>query len=395
MRQTKLEVNLSAIKKNAELLKELVDPAMLCCVVKADAYGHGMMQVSEAAIKGGACWLGVALVEEAVELKKYLKERELDASILILSEPRVEDMADVVEHKIRPTLYTEAGLLALSKEVSSRNLAEPFPVHLKVDTGMHRVGESPEIIMTLAKDIMSKPQLELEGVWTHFATANEPSNPYTLEQLKKYDELLGELEAEGWDGSKDSNIRHIANSAASVVLQSDENYKGICYDMVRVGLATYGVIPIIRDGEGEILDIQTDLTPALRLTSEVVFRKQISAGSGLSYGLQHTFEKDSETAVIPIGYADGIRRDYSFVGGEVLIRGSRYRIVGAITMDQIMVECSKEIEVGDEVVLIGKQGKEEITVHEVALKLNTLPYEVMCGIGKRVPRVYVEAEYKK
>lgn len=432
MRGTELRVDLSAIQQNVQNLKALASPAMFCCVVKADAEGHGITQASHAAIKGGADWLGVALIEEAIELRKA----GVKVPILMFSEPNEAGMVEAIKNKVRPTLYTQEGLISFLKAVSStRSSLNPYPVHLKLDTGMHRVGGSSEQILSLARIIINKTteniykdakgeidertinkalgKIVLESVWTHLAVSDDPDNSYNKEQLDKYDETLGVLKAEGWT----SGIRHVVNSGGLTILNTSESFihsldHDVCYDMVRVGLSIYGIHrPVANYPNGALeasssssqqnlskqntdqQNTSVDLTPAMSLVSEVSLCKKMPAGSSLSYGLRHTFEKDTQVVAIPIGYADGLSREYGFSGGEVLIGGVRHRIVGAITMDWIMVECNSDVKLdikkGDEVVLIGKQGQEEISVIEIAEKLNTIPDEIMCGIGKRVPRRYI------
>jgi alanine racemase len=244
---------------------------------------------------------------------------------------------------------------------------------VKVDTGMNRVGVAPADALSLAREVVKRPELILEGVFTHFAVADEPDNPFTDEQLDRYDAVLTQLGEAGIFPS----IRHSANSAAAIAHPRGR------YDLVRVGIAVYGIAP------APGLPGTPDLQPALSLRAEVSTVKRVKAGEGISYGLRHRFESDATVATVPIGYADGVPRRLGLVGGEVLIGGKKRRIVGVVTMDQLMVDCGDDhVEVGDEVVLIGTQGKETITAEEVAGHLDTIAYEIVCGIGPRVPRFY-------
>ena len=366
MRPTQATVNLSLIQKNVQILKALAPDSLFCAVVKADAYGHGSVPVARAAIDAGADWLGVALVEEGIELRKS----GVAAPIFLLNEPRPKEMIELAEFDLCPTIYSSSGLAAVAaaSEMSSKEL----PVHLKVDTGMHRVGAQPEDIVEMAKSILAKPNLTLEGVWTHLAVADEPNNPHNQLQLKRYEEVLSSLKQE----SISFEFCHTANSAGLL------NLTGSHYNMVRVGIAMYGILP------SQESDLK--LHPAMNLTSQVSFLKKVKAGESISYGLRHTFAQDALVATVPIGYADGIRRDFNSVGGQVLIREKRHPVVGTVTMDQLMVECLDDsIQPGDEVVLIGSQGKEAITADDIAAQLGTIAYEVVCDIGKRVRREYL------
>jgi alanine racemase len=368
VRPTRATVSLEAIAHNVAALVEVASPALMCAVVKADGYGHGALATARVAVESGAAWLAVALVEEGIELRRG----GIGAPILLLSEPRPNEMFEVVEHNLTPAVYSAAGCAAAAAAAASR--PEPLPVHLKIDTGMHRVGAAPEEALQLADAVANKPTLRLAGVWTHCAVADDVANEFTDIQLGAYEMVLGELEAAGHV----PDLRHAANSA--VLLGHPRGH----YDLVRVGIATYGLEP------SKSLAGVVDLHPAMDLASEVSFVKAVAGGERISYGLQHRFDSDTLVATVPIGYADGVRRSYARHGGQVLIGGKRRNIVGTVTMDQIMVDCGEDREVGtgDEVVLIGSQGSETITATEVAERLGTINYEVTCDIGRRVRRVY-------
>jgi alanine racemase len=245
-------------------------------------------------------------------------------------------------------------------------------VHLKVDTGMHRVGCAPGDVVRLAKEIASEDRLRLASVWTHLAVADEPDDPFTGEQLERYRTALAAVEAAGIDVP----LRHAANSAAALV------HPAARFDLVRCGIAAYGIPP------APALAGVVALRPALRLVSRVSFVKVVPRGSALSYGRRYTVDQPSVIATVPIGYADGVRRSLSAAGGEVLVGGRRRPIAGTVTMDQMLVDCGDDqaVAVGDEVVLIGAQGDDEVTATECAERLGTIGYEVVCGIGPRVPR---------
>jgi alanine racemase len=361
MRPTWAEVDLGAVAHNVGLLVERAAPAVVCAVVKADGYGHGAVPVARAALDGGATWLAVALVEEAA----VLRADGIDAPILLLSEARPDEFADVAALDLRATVYTPIGVAAAAAAGATLRL------HLKVDTGMHRVGAAPEDAVALARSVVDEPTLELEAVWTHCAVADEPEHPFTAEQLARFDDVLAALRVSGIEVP----LTHAANSAGAIAHAAARR------SLVRTGIAVYGIDPS-RELAGAL-----PLRPALRLRSEVALVKRVAAGEGISYGLHHTFDRPATVATVPIGYADGVRRRLGLLGQEVLIGGRRRPMVGVVTMDQLMVDCGDDhVEPGDEVVLIGRQGLEEVTVAEWAIHLDTIGYEITCGLGPRVPR---------
>jgi alanine racemase len=367
MRATRAEIDLGAIAHNVTLLAELAAPAQLCAVVKADGYGHGAIAVSEAALGAGASWLGVALVEEGAVLRKA----GIDVPILLLSQPRSSDLEAAVRYGLRTTVYTREGIEGLAS--AAERLGVRAVTHLKVDTGMNRVGASPSDVVGLAKEIARYPMLELEAVWTHCAVADEPGHPFTDEQLDRFERVVAELDASGLR----PGMLHAANSAATI------DHPRARFDLVRTGIALYGIAP------SAALAGKLDLRPAMSLVSEVSMVKRVQAGEGVSYGLTHRFTRDTNVATVPIGYADGVPRRLGSVGGWVLIGGRRRPIVGVVTMDQLMVDCGDDqVVVGDEVVLIGEQGGERVTAEDWAGPLDTIAYEIVCGIGPRVQRHY-------
>jgi alanine racemase len=310
--------------------------------------------------------LGVALVEEGVELR----EAGIEAPILVLSEPVASAADTVVEHRLVPTVYTAGGIEALAKAVIASG-GEPLDVHLKVDTGMHRVGCAPAAATQLAATIASHDELRLDGVLTHLAVADEPGNEYNDRQLEAFDEVLERLRARGLE----PRVVHAANSAGALVLPA------ACYGMVRCGIAIYGVPPA-----PAIADV-VPLRPALAVKARVSYVQRLSADEALSYGLRYRLQHDAYVATVPIGYADGIPRNLGLRNGEVLVGGRRCPIAGSVTMDQLMVDLGDvPAQPGDEVVLLGRQRDEEITAQQIADTLGTIAYEVVCGIGPRVPR---------
>lgn len=362
------EVDLHAVGSNVRAMLEVSDPAELCAVVKADGYGHGAAPVARAALGAGATWLAVAQVDEAL----VLREAGIDEPILLLSSPPVDELPAAVSADLRFTVYRRELVRALAEAATP---LQPVRVHVKVDTGMHRVGASPEELVALARAVVAEPNLELEAVWTHCAVADDPGDPFTREQLRRYERCLEALDQAGVDVP----IRHAANSAAAITEPAAR------YDLVRSGIALYGLPPSPQ------LDGVVALQPVLRLATQVSHVQRVRAGEGISYGLRYRPERDTVVATLPLGYADGVRRDLPTRGQEVLLGGKRLPMAGVVTMDQLMVDCGPdaEVAVGDEAVLIGEQGSEQITAQEWAQRLGTIGYEVVCGLGPRVERRYV------
>lgn len=367
------EIDLDAVRANVRTLAGVASPAALMAVVKADGYGHGAVPVARAALDAGAHWLGVALVEEGAELRAA----GIDAPVLVLSEPPPPAAPAVVALGLTPVAYTPPGIDALAKAVADGGAltgAEQLPVHLKVDTGMHRVGCAVADAGRLAESITTRDELRLEGVLTHFAVADEPGNPYTPQQLDRFDSVLADLRRAGVA----FDLVHAANSAA--LLEYTDRAR---FDLVRCGIAVYGVPPA-PDLAGRV-----PLRPAMAVKARVSHVKRLRSGDRLSYGLRYAMPADGMVATVPVGYADGVPRALSANGGEVLIRGRRHPIAGTVTMDQLMVDVGDApVEVGDEVVLLGRDGDAEITADEWAERVGTIAYEIVCGIGPRVPRSY-------
>jgi alanine racemase len=369
MRWAWIDVDLDAIRHNVEHLRDLVAPAAVWAVVKADGYGHGAVDVARAALGAGAGGLCVALVAEGIELRRA----GIDAPILLLSEQPPHTAPHIVRHGLTPTVYTLDFADALVA-----GGAHGLPVHVKVDTGMQRVGADPRTVAALVAAIAERaPALRLTGMFTHLAVADappgHPDEPFTEAQLRQFDDALGH--------APDVALVHAANSAAALAHPDARR------SLVRIGIAMYGISP----GHG-VDHLCTALRPALELRARVAYVKTVRAGSRISYGLRHRFDHDTTVATVPIGYADGVPRRLSSTGGEVLIGGRRRPIVGVVTMDQLMVDCGHDgVQPGDEVVLIGQQdgpeGAQRIRAEEWADRLDTIGYEIVCGLSGRVPRV--------
>jgi alanine racemase len=359
------EIDLGAIAYNVETLCSIAAPAEVWAVVKADGYGHGAEQVARAALGAGAEGLCVALVQEGLALR----EAGLDCRILVLSEQPATELAGAVRARLELTVYSYSQLEAIAVAGGREH-----PVHLKIDTGMRRVGAAADEALDLADAIAESPAVALAGVCTHLAIADEPADPYTATQIELFDDLLSALAVAGHRPP----LVHAANSAATIAFADSR------FGMVRTGIAVYGVSP-----SAALDPLAARLRPALSLRARVSHVKQVRAGDRISYGLRHRFEGNTNVATLPIGYADGVPRRLFHTGGEVLIGGRRRPIVGVVTMDQLMVDCGADaVAVGDEAVLIGSQGGESISATEWGDLLGTISYELLCGISPRVDRRY-------
>lgn len=359
-RPTVAVIDLNAIRHNVRVLKPAGSELM--AVVKANGYGHGDVAVARAAIEAGASWLGVAAIEEG----SGLRDAGIDAPILMLSEFPPGAEREGLEAGLTPTLYTDDGLKSLAAAAR-----DSVGVHVKVDTGMHRVGVSPERAPDFVREVQDAG-LIVEGVWTHFAKAEELEDPLSLRQLDAFGDVLARL--------ADIGVRpryfHAANSAATMALPSAH------FDLVRVGLAMYGILP-----GPEVPD--PGLRPAMSWRSSVGMVKRVAAGEGISYGHHYRLGRESTIATVPVGYADGYSRLLSNKA-EVIIRGRRLPVAGAVTMDQIMVDSGDHpVEAGDAVILLGNEEDVRVSAEELAAWMGTIPYEVVCGISERVPREYV------
>jgi alanine racemase len=365
-----VEVDLDAVRHNTSLLASRAAPAAVMAIVKADGYGHGSVAVALATLEAGATWLGVALVEEGIELR----EAGIDAPILLLSEPPATASDAVVGAGLTPVVHSRRFADALAKATAGAGAVEPLPVHLKVDTGMHRIGCAPEEALDVARAVAKHRELRLEGLLTHFAVADEPDNDYTAAQIARFRAVRTQLARAG---IRPATV-HAANSAGLLA------HPKARYDMVRCGIAIYGIAP-----SPALAGALPSLRPALSLKANVSFVRRLAAGERLSYGLRYRLDTTSTVATVPLGYADGVPRRLGEVGGEVLVGGRRRPIAGTVTMDQLLVDLGDDpCAAGDEVVLIGRQGEAEITAAEWAERLGTIPYEVCCAISDRVPRRY-------
>jgi len=369
-RPTWLEIDLSAIGRNTQLFKQLVGPDVRLLVsLKADAYGHGALRVARTVAHNGAEWLGVATVSEAEPLRRA----GIDVPILVFGYVAPWQAREAVRMNLRATLFAPDLARALSQAATDLN--GKIPVHVKVDTGMARLGlraEDIEGIVRFCDEVRSLPGLIFEGIFTHFATADAADQTYALRQLDRFGRVLAALDARGLRPP----IVHAANSAAAISLPQSR------YDMVRPGIAIYGLSP------SDEVRLPEEFQPALAFKTQVAQVKDIPAGEGISYGATYITTAPTRIAVLPVGYADGFRRAPAN-WGEVLVRGMRAPLVGRVCMDQCMIDVTHipGVRQGDEVVLIGRQGEDELTVDEVARKLGTIAYEVTSELLARVPRI--------
>ena len=364
------EIDHAAIASNVAALAALVAPAALCAVVKADGYGHGAVEVGRTALASGATWLAVAMAGEGA----VLRAAGIDAPVLVLGEPTAGEWDDVVRLGLRPTVHRSEAIAGLGA-AAARAGGPPLPVHLKVDTGMHRIGVAPDRAAALAGEVDAHPALVLEGLWTHCPVADEPGNPYTAAQAERFATVVADVRAAGGAPA----MVHAANSAAAM------DHPALRGDLARCGIAVYGLDP------SPALAGRLPLRPALSLKATVTSTRVVPAGEAVSYGLRRPCLVDTVVATVPLGYADGVPRRLGEVGGEVLVHGRRRPFAGTVTMDQVLVDCGPPggddvVAVGDEVVLLGHQGGDRVGAEEWAARLGTISYEITCGISPRVPR---------
>ena len=364
------EVHTGLISHNVAIVAQRTAPVQVWAVVKANGYGHGSVPVAQAALAGGATGLCVAIVDEGVALRRA----GITAPILLLSEQPAELADLIVGYQLTPTVTTTRGAAVLAASASAAD--QTVKIHIKVDTGMHRVGVSPNEAVSLASFISSYESLTIEGVYTHFAVADDPSHPANASQLSAFNAVLDGLSSRGINPP----LVHAANSAAALANEASR------FTMVRLGIAMYG----LRPGAG-VAELCAGLIPAMSLKARVSAVRWVEAGEAVSYGLVRPLTKGSLIATVPIGYADGVPRALGRTNIQVLLNGVPRTIAGTITMDQLMIDCESDssVMVGDEVVLIGKQGEHSVTADDWAEALGTIGYEIVCGISPRIFRRYL------
>jgi alanine racemase len=368
-RPTVAEIDLKALAFNyRQIKKKIPKEARVMGVVKADAYGHGSVPVALELERLGAEYLGVAMCEEGVELRKG----GVKAPILILGGIYSEEQADdVLRYRLTPVVFEKKALHLLSKK--AKRADKKVKVHLKIDTGMGRLGVSLGSWSNFLSELKRFENIEAEGILSHFSMANEDGGTFSSEQWEKFQTAVKVAEGQGIH----CKYFHIANSANLAA------YPFSSGNLVRPGIMLYGSYP-----SPSLRDL-IKLQPVMTLKTKIHFLKSVVPGTKISYGGTFVTQRETRIATLPIGYADGYNRQLSN-RGEVLIRGKKAPVIGRVTMDYIMVDVTDipHVSTGDEVVLLGKQGKERITAEEIAEKIHTISYEVFCSVGKRVPRVY-------
>ena len=363
------EIDLDCIKHNMIEIRKQVKDKTIIAIVKADAYGHGAIDVSTVLLENGADKLGVAVITEALELR----ESGIQAPILILGYTPLDFAEDLIRQNIEQTVYSLDYATKLS-EVAVKEEKE-VEIHIAIDTGMGRIGFLPnEEGLNDIEKISKLKNIKIKGIFTHFSSSDEADKEYTMKQINKFKEFDKRLQELGIKIEE----KHLSNSAA--ILDVEEAY----FDAVRPGIIIYGYYP-----SNEVMKEKINLKPALTLKSNIVHVKALPKGEYISYGREFKTERESIIATLPIGYADGYTRAL-YKNGKVIINGKMAPIVGRICMDQCMIDVTdiEGVSVGDEVILIGEDKGVKFNADDIAKLLNTINYEVLCLIGKRVPRVY-------
>lgn len=366
-----IQANVRAIRRVLETTKRAegqaaVTPPGLIAVIKANAYGHGAIQVAKAIEQAGASMLACADLEEGVALR----DAGVTLPILVFGALSVSDLAGVFDRRLTPTISTPGAARALERAAADRGTR--LGCHLKIDTGMNRLGFRHDNLRKTMPEVLASKHLSIDAVYTHMATADDPESPFLDEQHARFERACAALGAMGLTRVK----RHAANSAT--LLRDARAW----YDWVRPGLLLYGIVP------PPLAAADLDLRPALSLTSRMVAVKGVRAGEGVGYGLRWRTDEPRSIGIVPAGYADGL--DTRLSGrGSVLVRGRRVPVVGAVSMDMIAVDVTGlDAAPGDEVVIIGRQGDDEITAREMAAAIGSIPWEVVCRLGARVERKY-------
>jgi len=368
------EIDLAAIVNNLNELRRVTrPPAGMMAVVKANAYGHGAVPVSKTVLANGADCLGVAIFNEARELR----EAGIRAPILILGYTPAEQALETVKLDVAQTIYSLEGAEALS--AAAVKLGKKVKFHIKIDTGMSRLGFKIDAgTLQEVMKIAALPGIEVEGMMTHFAVADIADKEFTYSQSRKFDNLVLQLKEMGFN----CPVKHVANSAAIIDLP------GMHLDMVRAGISLYGLYP-----SRDVMKHKINLIPAMSLRARVAHLKTVPPGTGISYGRTYTTDQETIVATVPVGYADGYSRRLSNKA-HVLVNGRRAPVIGTVCMDQFMIDVTNipGVKVGDEVTLMGRQGNLEVTADMLADLLGTINYEIVCMVSARVPRVYLNQD---
>ena len=366
------EIDLDAIASNIKNIRNITNKnAKIMAIVKADAYGHGAVEVAKVLLYNGADCLGVAILDEAIQLRK----NNIHVPILILGYTPEAKIEDVVKYDVTQTVFSYETAYQLS--LSAVKLNKTAKIHIKIDTGMGRIGFLPnETAIEEIIKIASLPNIKIDGIYTHFSTADEFDKSFTLNQLKVFKDTIEKLEKKGIS----IPTKHCANSAA--IMDLDNAF----FNMVRPGIILYGMYP-----SNEVKKEKLNLIPAMSIKTHVSYVKEVEEGTPIGYGRTFITKRKSKIATVPIGYADGFQRIMT-KGGRVIVRNEYAPVVGRICMDQFMIDVTsiEEIKAGDEVIILGKKGEKQIAAEEIAAIMGTISYEVVCMIGKRVPREYIK-----
>jgi len=366
------EINLDNLVHNLKEIRRYVDKeTKIAAVVKANGYGHGALEIAGVLLENGADMLAVSSINEAVEIRKNFKK----AQTLVLGYTPTENIEDAIRYGVIQTIYSLEQAEKYSRIAERIGMGISF--HIKVDTGMNRIGYMPdEAAIDEIKKINRLPNVKINGIFSHFAVADEKDKSFSKAQYEKFLEFISKLEEENIK----IPIRHISNSAGVM----DLPYMNL--DMIRPGIILYGLHPSM-EGDHSVLDMK----PVMSLKTRISHVKTLNEEGGISYGLKYRGKKGDKIATIPIGYADGYTRLLSNKG-EALVRGKRVPVVGTICMDQCMIDVSSidDIKAGDEVTLFGTDGDNTLNVEEIAEKIGTINYEIICMVGRRVPRVYIQ-----
>ena len=375
LRPTWVEISLSKLRRNYERVRKLAGPRRLMAVIKADAYGHGAVPVAKCLAECGVDWFGVATVEEAVELRAA----GIEQSVLLLGGLYMSDPAHLIEYRLTPSVSSTARLDTYA--ACARRYGRPIEFHLKVDTGMGRLGLPPDRLTSFVEHYRELEGLRLTGFFTHLASAEDLVASQTDEQSQRFSAALQQLRSL----QVEPEWIHVSNGAALMAgLPFPEN-------LVRIGALLYGYcLPLVLPAGREAASL-ANVEPILTFKSRVVYLKDVPSGTPLGYGAAFHTRRASRIATVPVGYADGLSRGLSN-RGYAIVRDRRARIVGSISMDLTLLDVTDipGVAVGDEVILIGPSEHCSITALEIAQQLDTVPYEVLCSIGKRVPRIYVD-----
>jgi alanine racemase len=378
-RATVAEIHLSNLRHNVQALRSLLKlDVQLMAVVKADAYGHGALPCTQAVLDAGADTLGVGIVSEGIELR----EQGIQAPVQVLVGIFPDEVDDLIQHKLTTTLHSQS----LAKTLSQRagQLGKDAGIHIKVDTGMGRLGIAPDQLPGLVEFIKGLKNIRIESIFTHFSSADDADPGFTQNQIARFQSALDQLKKAKFD----IPLAHCANSAA--LLQFPDSQ----YNLVRPGISLYGALPA--PGLATVVEslskknAKFSLLPVMQWKTRILTINSLPKGSPVSYGKKFITQRNSRIATLPVGYADGLERLLTNKM-QVLVRGHKAPQVGTICMDMCMIDVTDiaEAQEGDEVVLFGQQGNETITADEMAAQAGTIPYEILCGVGKRVPRVYL------